>query len=402
MSGAIRKAVVALLLLFPATGAFAQQDEWPRWRGPEGTGISGETDWTPDALSGGPEIMWQTDIGVGFSSVSVAGGLAFAMGNAGNQDTVYALDAETGDKVWTYSYACSLGQYPGPRATPSVDGDRVYTLSREGHVFCFASDSGEVLWQAHLANDYRMRSPGWGFAGSPLIDGDLVIFNTGSAGMALDNRNGERVWNNGRTGGGYSTPVAYVRDGQRRLAVLRNDALSGVETETGKVLWSIRWGTSPDVNGADPVVLGTKAFVATGYGKGAGLIDFSAKPVIVWESRLFDTHFSSFVLINGYLYGNDGDARRATNGTFRCIDFASGEEQWSFRGGFGSLIAAGDYLIMLNSAGEIIVAEADPREYREVARGALPRNQYWSPPSLADGRLYIRNLRGDLYCVDMR
>jgi outer membrane protein assembly factor BamB len=397
-----RKTLSVVLVLGMATAVFAQHDGWPRWRGPEGNGISGETTWRPDALKNGPVIVWQAAIGVGFSSVSIADGIAYAMGNSNDRDTVFALDAETGDEVWAYSYAISRGQYPGPRATPSVDGDRVYTLSREGHVFCFASDSGGVLWQAHLAEDYRMRSPGWGFAGSPLIDGDLVIFNTGSAGMALNKHSGERVWSNGRTGGGYSTPVAYMREGERRLAVLRNDALSGVETSSGKVLWSIRWGTNPDINGADPVILGTRAFVATGYGKGAGLIDFSGKPYIVWESRLFDTHFSSFVLIDGFLYGNDGDARRPTNGTFRCIEFASGEEQWSLRGGFGSLIAAGDHLIMLNSAGEIIVAEADPRQYREVARGALPRNQYWSPPSLADGRLYIRNIRGDLYCVDMR
>ncbi len=394
--------VLWTLLLGLAAGATAQQNEWPRWRGPAANGTSSEVDWRTDALSGGPDIVWQASIGLGYSSVSIAGGRAFAMGNSANRDTVFAFDAQTGEEIWSFSYDCSRGQYPGPRATPSVDGDRVYTLSRQGHVFCFASDSGDVIWQAHLVKDFRMRSPGWGFASSPVIHGDLVIFNTGASGMALDKHSGRRVWDSGRSGGGYSTPVVYDDDGRPRLAVLSNDALSGVEIDSGKVLWSIRWSTNPDVNGADPVVFGTRAFLATGYGKGSALIDFSGKPRIEWESRLFDTHFSSFVLVDGYLYGNDGDARRPANGTFRSIDFYSGEEKWAFRGGFGSLIAVDSYLIILNSIGEIIVAEVDPGRYREISRGALPRNQFWTPPSFAGGRLYIRNLQGDLYCVDMR
>lgn len=403
MSRNIRLGAFALLhFILAAVTATAQQNEWPRWRGPNGNGISGETNWRPEALREDPKIAWKASIGVGYASISVAGGRAFAMGNSANQDTVYAFDADTGRELWSFSYSCSRGQYPGPRATPSVDGNRVYTVSHEGHVHCLDVDSGDVIWKKHLARDLNMRSPGWGFASSPLVLEDLLIFNVGNSGLALDKITGEKVWDSGRSGGGYSTPIIYRDGSSTRLAVLSNRHLSGVDALTGDRKWQISWSTSPDVNGADPVVLGSKAFVATGYGKGSALIDFSDRPEIVWESRLFATHFSSFVLIDGFLYGNDGDARRPNSGVFRCIDFETGKEEWTAREGFGSVIAVGEYLILLNSLGEIIVAEVNNRRFREVSRGALPRNQFWTPPAFADGQLYIRNLQGDLYAIDMR
>ena len=397
-----RLTLICLLPLIVALGVSAEGFDWPQWRGPDGNGISYETGWNPDAIEGSPWLAWQASIGIGYSSVSVADGRVFALGNEGNRDTVYCFEMESGEQLWSHSYSCAKGQYPGPRATPTIEGDRVYTLSREGHLFCFAAATGRVIWQIHLNDDFRIRSPGWGFASSPVVYGDLLILNTGSAGMAVDKLTGRLVWDSGRSGGGYSSAVVTKVGNEEILVILSNKELSGVNPESGKVLWRLGWGTVPDVNGADPVVSGTKVFIAAGYGKGSALVDFSGTPKIEWRSRLFDTHFSSFVLIDGYLYGNDGDARRTSSGTFRCVEFDSGDEQWAAREGFGSLIAVDDYFIMLDSTGEIIVADVDPSEFSVVARGSLPRNQYWTPPVFSHGLLYIRNLRGDLYCVDMR
>jgi outer membrane protein assembly factor BamB len=324
------------------------------------------------------------------------------MGNGRGRDTVYCFNLENGRELWSYSYNCAKGQYPGPRATPTYHDGLLYTQSREGHVFCLDAGTGGVVWRVHIGDDLQMRAPGWGFASSPLIHDDLLILNAGSSGLALDKDTGDVVWDSGRRGGGYSTPVIYRRRGNDMIAVLSNKALSGVDIATGEVAWTIAWGTIPAVNGADPVVSGTKAFVATGYGEGSALIDFSSRPRFVWRERFFDTHFSSLLLIDGYLYGNDGDARRSSSGKFRCVDFDTGEVMWTKQLGFGSLIAVDSYLIMLTSVGEIVIGEISPDEFVEVARGALPRNQYWTPPAFAHGRLIIRNLKGDLYCVDMR
>ena len=392
--------IASLILIFAASAAWG--GDWPRWRGPNGNGFVADNDWDPLSLESGADILWQASVGMGYSSLAVSNGRVFTLGNTDGTDTVYSLDAETGDVLWEYSYRCATGQYPGPRATPTAEGGRVYTLSREGHLHCFHSETGDVIWRRHLGEDFRIQPPEWRFAGSPVVYGDMLVLNGGPSGLALDKHTGELIWDSGRRGGGYSTPVFYDHDGTPAAAILSNSAISGVELVNGDVLWSHRWRPTPDINGSDPVIHEKQAFMASGYNMGSGKVDFSGKPKLVWESRYFQTHFSSFVLKDGYLYGNDGDARRASSGVFRCIDFETGMEMWSTRLGFGSLIAAGDHLILLASIGTIAVAELTPEGYRETSRASLPRNQYWSPPAFSDGRLFVRNLRGDVYCVDLR
>ena len=385
--------------LFPAGHVWG---DWPKWRGPDGNGTASETDWNPAALESGPDILWQASVGAGYSSLAISDGRVYTLGNKNGEDTVYCLDMLSGKVLWEYSYDCSSGQYPGPKATPAVDGNLVYTSSREGHLYCFNALSGDVVWFKHLVDDYRVRPPQWRFAGSPVVHGDLVILNAGPSGLALDKATGEKIWGSGRNGAGYATPVMYDHGDSPAVAIFSSNSISGVEVENGDVLWSYPWHTGSDVNASDPVIFRQYAFVASAYSKGSGKIDFSGRPALVWESRYFQTHFSSFVLIEGYLYGNDGDARRPSSGKYRCVDFETGREMWSETLGFGSLIAVGEYLIMLNSLGTIVIAEATPDEFREVSRASLPRNQFWSPPAYSDQRLFVRNLRGDVFCIGLR
>jgi outer membrane protein assembly factor BamB len=157
------------------------------------------------------------------------------------------------------------------------------------------------------------------------------------------------------------------------------------------------------VNAADPVAFDGKVFVASAYDKGCGLFDVTAKPPrALWRSELFKTHFSSFVRLDNHIYGIDGDARQPSAGVLRCVDLRTGRQAWSTPCGFGSLIAAGGRLIVVTSAGTVVVADATPAGYRELARGTLPRDQYWTPPALVRGRLFVRNLRGDLFAIDLR
>ncbi len=394
---------VLLLALLSAASAVAEISEWPRWRGPDGNGIAPDADVNPKALAGQPKIAWKASLGTGFSSVAVAGSLVYGLGNADGTDTVFCLNAGTGRIVWKYSYRCAQGSYPGPRATPTVHDGVVYTLSREGHLFALDAATGKVLWQKQLVNDLGIQPPGWDFAGSVVVAGDRLILNAGRSGLALDRSSGATIWESGAGPGGYATPVLAELAGRPSAVIFGERAAYGVDVADGTVRWSFPWVTGSDVNAADPVVFGDRVFVASAYDKGCALYDVSgARPAVVWRNNAFNTHFSSFVTLGGYLYGIDGDARVPNGGVLRCLDVRTGKTAWSAPVGFGSLIATRDHLVVLNSTGTIIVAEASSAGYRELARCSLPRNQYWTPPALAGGKLFVRNLTGDLFAIDVK
>ena len=392
-----------LLVLFSASSAAAETAEWPRWRGPDGNGIAAGMSVNPKALAGQPKIAWKSSLGTGFSSVAVAGGRVYGLGNTGDTDTVFCLNVETGRVLWKHSYRCAQGSYPGPRATPTVHEGVVYTLSREGHLFALDAATGRVRWQKHLADDLGIQSPQWDFAGSVVVAGGLLVLNAGRSGLALDRSTGATVWESGTEPGGYATPVLAELTGRPSAVIFGERAAYGVDVADGTVRWSFPWVTGSDVNAADPVVLGDRVFVASAYDKGCALYDVSdARPAVVWRNNAFETHFSSFVAMDGSLYGIDGDARVPNGGVLRCLDVVTGKTAWSAPVGFGSLVATRDHLVVLNSTGTIVVAEASSAGYRELARSALPRNQYWTPPALAAGKLFVRNLTGDLFAIDVR
>ncbi len=377
--------------------------DWPRWRGPDGNGIAPSMSVNPKALAGSAKIAWKAALGTGFSSVAVADGRVYGMGNASGSDTVTCLDAGTGKVLWKHSYRCSAGSYPGPRATPTVHDGTVYTLSLEGHLYALDAATGKVRWLKHLRDDLGIRPPAWDFAGSVVVAGDRLILNAGSSGLALDARTGAKLWESGSGAGGYATPVLAQYAGRPAAVIFGERAAFGVDLADGTVRWSFDWQTGSDVNAADPVVLGNLVFVASGYGKGSALYDVAgARPAPVWRNSAFDTHFSSFVAMDGYLYGIDGDARQPTAGVLKCLEAATGKTMWTAPSGFGSLVATRDHLVVLNASGALIVAEATSAGYREVARAALPRNQYWTPPALALGKLFVRNLTGDLFAIDVK
>jgi outer membrane protein assembly factor BamB len=392
--------VVAAALLLVAGAAEVSSLDWPRWRGPEGTGISRETEWEPKAVEGVPKILWNAELGAGYSSVAVRGGLLYTIGNDGRQDTVYCLEAETGKKVWTHTYPCGTGGYPGPRTTPTIDGDRVYTLSREGHLFCFDAKKGKVQWQKHLVKDFGARPPGWDFAGSPVVEGELLVLNAGQAGIALNKQNGRVVWSSAPGTGGYATPVMFSYRSRRYAAIFGATALYAVDLQNGKIWWSYPWITDNDVNAADPMVVGDKIFISTGYNKGCALISLeNGKPEVVWQNRLMRNHFSSSVYLDGYIYGSDG---QAGSGYLRCMDFATGKEMWGVYTGMVSLIASAGKLIVMDERGTLSILEATPKTYAEIARAKILRSTTWTPPVLSNGLLYCRNVIGDLLCIDMR
>jgi outer membrane protein assembly factor BamB len=380
-------------------GVCAAEADWPRFRGPDGNGISLENKWNPAALSKGATIVWQSNVGAGYSSVAIKGDHLYTMGDKAEQDVAYCLNVRDGKEVWSYSYPCKTGDHPGSRATPTIDGDSVYVVGREGDVLCLDSAKGTVKWRKNVVKAFKAQVPGWGFAGSACIVGDQIILNAGKNGIALDKKTGKEVWTSVGLAG-YSTPVVYKAGDKECIAIFGQNAVYGVALKNGTVLWSYGWETKYDVNAADPIVRDGKIFISSGYSRGATLLDISGEqPKKIWESTVMCNHFSTCVLLGDYLYGIDGNVGK---GVLRCLEFNTGNQKWQKELGFGSLTAADGKLIVLNEKGDLFIAEANPAEYKELssARDVLTKT-CWTSPVLCRGMIFCRNDLGNVVCVDV-
>jgi len=383
--------------------AFAQANDWPQWRGPKHDGISSEQNWLKPWSADGPKRLWKANVGIGFSSVSVSAGRVFTMGNTiTNVDTVWCLDAASGRVLWTNSYPCALDpKYyeGGPGATPTIDGDRVFTFSKKGHVLCIDAASGKTIWSRNIADELSLKLPEWSFAGSAHVEGDLVILNAGSAGTALDKKTGRIIWSSSPEPSGYATPVPFEMNDQRTVAIFSAKALVAVNPRTGRTLWDFPWETGRDVNAADPIVRGDRIFISSSTG--AALLQVRSNQVTaVWNKPNFmRNYFNPSVLLGDFLYGIDGTTHRPT--ALACVDFNTGERKWSQSNfGSGALMAADNKLIILDK-GEIIIADATPEKYTERARAQVIGGKCWTAPVLANGRVYCRNAVGDLVCLQV-
>jgi len=300
--------VIAAVLGLNVCGAEAA--DWPNWRGPNHDGVSLETGWSTDWPADGPEVLWEAAIGTGFSSIAVANGRVYTMGNINNTDIVWCLDAATGDEIWKHRYAAPLDDKNyegGPNATPTVDGDRVYTLSKRGMVFCLDAGTGAVVWSKDLHKDFGIKWPDWGLSGSALVLEDMVVFNAGTSGIAFDKATGALVWQSGKKPSGYATPMAFRQAGRKRLAIFASKSLVAVDAKTGEEAWSYPWKTSWNVNAATPIVSGETMFISSGYGKGCALLGIDGEGVReIHVNRSMRNQCNNSVLWRGYVYGNDG------------------------------------------------------------------------------------------------
>lgn len=376
--------------------------DWPRWRGPDGNGISKETDWRPQALAPAPKVLWRNTVGAGHSSVVIAGNRLYTMGNQAGKDYVFCLDAEKGKPVWQFSYACPPGNFPGPRATPALEGGFLYTLSRNGLALCIDAETGKVKWQKDLIKELGARNTEYGMTGSPLVAGDAVVYNAGVSGIALRKSTGEKLWASAGGLCGFASPVPVIHRGKEAVAIFSASELCIVELKTGEKLGSLAWQTDFNANAADPVFFDGKLFITSGWERGCALLDLSGAGLrSLWENKNLRGHFASPVYLDGHLYGVDDNH---PNGQLRCLDAATGELKWAQKGGFENLIVAGGKIVAIDKKGVLVVAEATPSAYKEVARAAVlsARAMNWTAPVVANGLLYCRNGDGDLVCLDVR
>jgi outer membrane protein assembly factor BamB len=394
-------ACAGLLITFPLLVELASAADWPRWRGPGRNGISSESiqpRWPAD----GPKVLWRASVGTGFSSLAISGGKVYTMGNAADRDTIWCFDARNGSPLWHHTYPAKLGPVyyeGGPGSTPTVDDGRVYTIGKWGDVFCLDAGKGTIIWQHDLSKD-GVKSNRWGFAGSPLVWQDLVIFNAGSQGVALDRNTGRVVWLNGTQPTGYASPVLFESAGKQAVLIFAAKHLVGVDARTGRELWRFPWETGYDTNNPDPLIYRNNIFISS-YSSGCALLELKDdQPRLVYSSKVLHNHLSPGVLLGEYLYAFNGEAREKTD--FRCVHLPTGKVKWTRKDpAMGSLICANGNLLVLSEKGELLVGAASPDEFKPLARAQVLGGLCWTPPALADGLLYARNAKGDLVCLDL-
>ncbi|NQU20770.1 MAG: PQQ-like beta-propeller repeat protein [Candidatus Nealsonbacteria bacterium] len=392
-------------------GGETTANDWPNWLGPNADGISRETDWTAKWPADGPTTLWKKKVGIGFSSMAVATGAdgtarVYTMGHRDGKEFVWCLDAETGDEIWSHSYAGKLVKNlheGGPCATPTVDGDRVYTVGREGQLYCLDAADGKPVWSMDLQEEFGAELPAWGFTCSPVISGDVLIIEAGRT-AALNKTTGKVIWQTALYPPGYGSPSLFIADGELRVAVLNNFGPMIVRADNGKEIVKDRWETAYKTNSTTPIVADGKVFISTGYDKGCALFDMADDKLdVVYTNKKMRNHFNNCVLLDGHLYGVDGNSNQSRNCKVVCTEFATGKVKWEHRGlGCGSLLIADGKLIILSDDGKLVTAAATPDAFRQIGSAQVLTGKCWTVPVLSHGRIYCRNTPGDLVCVDVR
>jgi len=375
--------------------------DWPQWRGPERNGISKDTGLLKQWPSSGPQQTWSiSGLGEGYGSLSVKGDRVFVQGTRGGASLVFCLNRADGKTVWSTALGAKVSQSEGngPRSTPTVDDNRVYILTENGDLACLNARDGGPVWRKNILKEFGGSNPRWLISESPLIDGDRVIVSPGgrSAGMvALDKMTGKEIWRTKDLSeeAGYSSAIAADVGGVRTIMNFTSRAAVGVRASDGKLMWRNSSMVNPYANCSTPVFHDNKVFFTSAYDMGGALIGLSAQNGEVKAQELYFTrdmknHHGGVILVNGYLYGFNGDT------VLTCIEFGSGKKMWMNRSvGKGSLTYADGMLFILSEKNVVGLAEANPNAYVEKGRFSIPDQgkESWAHPVVIGGRLYIRN-----------
>ncbi len=380
--------------------------DWPVFRGPQRNGISTESGWD-SAIVEAP-VAWRAQVGLGYSAATIANGKVYLTGHDGGEsDQLFCLDEATGKELWVFRYPQPKGDLyfqGGTTASVTVQGDRVFHVARQGELFCLNAADGKVLWQKHLQKDFGYSMPMWGFSGAPLAVNDRLYITAGESGIALNQSDGNVIWKSENEEAGYSTPYLFDKNGKALMIFSNKRFYNCVEAETGTKLWEVKWMTRYGVNAADPIISGDHVFISSGYGKGANCLkwDGSTDPVSLWQSREMKNQMNASVLIDGFLYGVDGN--ESTDGTsLKCLEMITGVTKWSDTTiGHGTVAVADGKLIVLTENGELQIAPLSSEEYRPIFKQIVVKPRVWTVPVIANGRIYCRNAGGEVAVLDFR
>ncbi len=399
--------------------------DWPQYRGATGDGRTTEKVMKPWPATG-PKVLWKVPTTGGFSSFSVAGGRAFTLVlrdfEGANQETLLALDAATGKEAWAVpmgavkfdgggdSGANDNKGGDGPRSTPTSDGAHVFTLSSKLVLQSFDAASGKVVWTKDIVAEYKGRNIQWQNAASPLLEGGLLFVAGGGPGeslLAVDAKDGKVVWKAFDEKMTHATPVPATILGQRQVIFFLQSGLLSVEPKTGKELWRYNFNYSTST-AASPVVSGDIVYCSAGYGIGAGAARIAKSGFTFTATELYRmrgnkplaNHWSTPVVKDGNLYGLF-QFKEYGSGPMKCIDVATGAVKWEQAGfGPGQVILAGGQVIALSDKGELVLIDAKPEAYQELARADVLDGKCWSTPVLANGHIFARSTK-EAVCLDV-
>ena len=432
------------LILFPLLAPLLLMgDDWPQWLGPKRDGVWRENG-IVEKFDQQPKLRWSLPIGGGYAGPAVASGRVYvldrqlAKGNRNPQnpfdkgklqgtERILCLNESDGKVIWTHEYDCPYEiSYPaGPRCTPTVDGERVYTLGAMGNLFCLNAKNGKVLWKSDFRKDYGAKVPVWGFAAHPLVDGDKLICLVGGnrgVAMAFNKMTGKVIWAGVESPDlGYCPPMIYEAGGTRQLIIWHPRSLNSVDPETGKVYWTTPFRVKYGLTIPTPRLYDDLLFVTSFYD--GPLMMRLAKDVpkaeVVWKAtgrservtqQLHAIMCTPFVE-DGYIYGV------CSYGQFRCLNVKTGQRVWeSFKPVAGAsgrwanafLVKHQDRFFIPNETGELIIAKLSPKGYEEISRAKLidptgkaqGRPIVWSHPAFANRSIYLRNDR-EIRCYSL-
>lgn len=399
--------------------------DWPQYRGAKTDGTTAErvaTSWP----ASGPVVVWKVPSTGGFSSFVVGKGRVFTQElrevESAQQETLVARAADTGKELWQQALGTMKindgGQSgakgndggDGPRSTPAIDGNRVYTLSAKLVLTCFDAASGKTVWRHDLLKEHAGRNISWMNAASPLVEGKLVIVGGGGPGeslIAFNKDSGEVAWKAFDEKITHATPVVATIHGTRQVVFFLQSGLLSVDPKTGAELWRHPFPYKVST-AASPVVAGDIVYCSAGYDVGAGAARIShsggkwtAEPVYRFPgNKPLANHWSTPVLHNGNLYGMF-QFKEYGSGPVKCVDIKTGTVKWEKPGfGPGHVILVGDQVMALSDAGDLVLFKADPTGYQEVARATVLSGKCWTTPVVSNGRVYARSAR-EAVCLDL-
>ena len=417
---------ILFIALIAITSASLYAVDWPLYRGPSGDGRTAEKIARPWDKAA-PKQVWKVASDGGFSSFAVAGGRAFTLAlkdaQGAPQESLVAHDSNTGKELWfaplnpaKYDGGGDSGVSEnkggdGPRSTPATDGKFVYTISSQLAVRCFDAATGKVAWTRDLLKEHGGRNIRWQNAASPLLAGGMLFVAGGGSGqslLAINPKNGAVLWKAFDEQMTHATPVAANILGQPQIIFLVQSGLLAVEPKSGRELWRYPFQYSTST-AASPVVSGDIVYCSAGYGVGAGAVriarrgsQFVATEIYrVRGNKPLANHWSTPVAKDGYLYGMF-QFKEYGSGPLKCVEAATGDVKWEQEGfGPGHVILAGNQLVALSDAGELVLIDPNPAGYKELARSDVLDGKCWTTPALADGRLYARSTK-EAVCLDVR
>jgi len=414
----------------PGLFAFAmmapvQAEDWPQWRGPERTGRAQVDGLKLDWKTSPPTHLWTIDgMGNGYASLSVAGKRLFTTGNLPEGQSVICVDLETRAPLWTTPLTAQTPAhgYPGSRCTPTIDGDRVYAISSDGQVACLKVETGEVLWKRSFTEDWQGKMmSGWGFAESPLVDGDRLICTPGGPSammVALDKLTGQEVWkcavpyqgDRGKDGAAYSSIVISNAAGVKQYVQLIGRGLIGVRADDGTLLWGYDKVANDVANIPTPVCSGDFVFASTGYQTGACLLKISktktgvtAREQYFLNAKTFQNHHGGMILDGDFIYAGHQHGK----GFPICVHLPTGKIRWGGNirpagEGSAAVIEVNNQLIFRYENGLLALIDATPKGYSLMGTFTpeYQEKESWSHPVVVGNQLYLRE-QNKLMCYQL-